>query len=151
LAVALQNRVNKPSSDLPDALGVAVSMAAKQVASDVKDKADNDRSTLIKWILVGVGVLVVCIGVLAVVAKLWKLAIFATVVGGLGAVVYLALKPKITALADRVRARGLAEAAAEQAAVQQQQEQAAAQAKVAAAAAAQKKLDDDLQALKRKL
>jgi ABC-type multidrug transport system fused ATPase/permease subunit len=119
-------------------------------AEHAANNEERNRSQLLKWVLIGTGALVLVVAALALMAKLWKLAMLTTIVGGLGFAAYLVVRPKLAALKARMEQGRLAAQAEEQAAAQVAAQAAAAQAVTQQKVAAAQKLDDDLAALKNK-
>ena len=121
-----------------------LTLTDEERAEQAQADAAGKRALLIKVILGGVVVLVVGVTILKIFAKLWGLVVITAIVGGVGGVAYLSLKPKL----DAWKQKRLAAAAEKNAA----KDAAAAATRVEEAkAAAQKKLDDDLARLKAKI
>jgi hypothetical protein len=170
LLVDMQRCYRRPVTQTPTDLAAKARAHAEQLAIDsMKERAldalrspaeraehaahneEKNRSQLLKWVLIGTGGLVLIVGAMAMMAKLWKLAMLTTIVGGLGFAAYLVVRPKLNALKARMEQGRLAAQAEEQAAAQLAAQAAAAQAAVQQKVAAAQKLYDDLAALKKKL
>ena len=129
--------------------------ALDDLALSPEERAARDarqaRSTKQKLGLAVVGVTVVgvvAIGLMQLIASLWLYAIGLVVVGGLGGVAFLLLRPRLEAVRQRLlAARSERAAAAQKAAEEQQRQQALAQAAQAKRQAAER-LEDELARLK---
>jgi uncharacterized membrane protein YdbT with pleckstrin-like domain len=113
-------------------------------AREAKEKLAN-ASTTTKLKIIGavVGVAVVGVAILGLIMNLWKYAILAVIVGGLGLAAYLVVKPRVVALRAAAEEKLLAGRRA-------REEQERVEAAASAEAAKKKKLEDELEALRKK-
>lgn len=122
----------------------AVTLSADDKARREQERATKGKKDLLLWILAGTAVVVLGLGVMAMLARLWMWAIGIVVLGGIGAAGYLVIKPKLSALKQKATAR-LMETRERERAEKEVQRQ------IAVQAAQQEKLEDDLAALKKKI
>ena len=132
-------------SDSPDDMKRKLALEAGKAVLDDAKKQVEGASTTTKLKIIGavVGVGLVGIAVLGLIMNLWKYAILALVVGGLGFGTYIVVKPRLAALKKGAEDRLLASSRARE---EEERVKAAADAVIAK----QKKLDDELAALKQK-
>lgn len=114
--------------------------AAKQAKAKIEGASTTTKLKVIGAV-VGVGIL--GIAVLGLIMNLWKYAIVAVVVGGVGLGTYLVVKPRIVALKDAASQRLLA-------GQRLREEEARVKAAADAETAKKKKLEDELEALRKK-
>lgn len=132
-------------ANLPDDLKrEAAVQAGKAVLDDAKQKLETaSTSTKLKVIGAVVAVGIVGIGVIGLIMSLWKVAILALLVGGVGVAAVAVVKPRLVALRARTEEKLLAGKRA-------REEEERARAAAEAVALQKKKLDDELLALKQK-
>lgn len=113
-------------------------------AKQAKEKLETaSTSTKLKIIGAVIGVGILGVAVLGLIMNLWKYAILALIVGGVGLATYLVVKPKLAAFKQAAEQKLLAGQRA-------REEEARVQAAADAEAAKKKKLEDDLEALRKK-
>jgi hypothetical protein len=113
-------------------------------ARQAKEKLEGaSTATKLKVIGAVVGVGVLGIAVLGLIMNLWRYAILALIVGGVGLATYLFVKPKLAAFKQAAEQKLLAGQRA-------REEEARVQAAADAETAKKKKLEDELEALRKK-
>ncbi len=150
--MSLDNKVSEQKERLMLEAGRAMArravddltMSPEEKAARAAEDEAGKKKRLVKIVLGAVVGVVVVVGVLRLMAALWVYAILAAVVGGIGALGYFALQPKLEAM----KQRRLADAAAAQDA---RTADARAAAATKAVADQKQKLDDELARLKRSI
>ena len=126
-------------------------LSPEEKAQKEKQRAAASRKRNIKIVLGLTAVAVVGIGIMTLLAKLWFYAIAAVVVGGVGFAGYLTVRPRVLELRAARAQKQLAANAAAQAREQERQAQQAQKDAEAAREAKQRALEEQLEALKKKV